>query len=50
MNGKSSSSVADQSDHADQAGQVQIKQDKCITSKLCRRNAYQADKVIYYKL
>ena len=50
MNGKSSSSVADQADHADHAGQVQIKRDKCRTSGSCMRNADETDKVIYYKL
>ena len=37
--GKSNSCVADQADHADKAGQVQIKRNKCRTSGPCRRNA-----------
>ena len=33
MNGKSSLSVTDQADNADQAGQVKIKRNKCRSSR-----------------
>ena len=50
-NSKSSSSRTDQADHdADQAGQVQIRRDKCISSRSsgsCRR---EPDQIIYYNL
>lgn len=49
-NGKSSSTGTDQADHVDQAGQMQIKQDKCRLSGSCRRESDQTNQIIYYNL
>ena len=49
-NSKSSSVGTYQADHADQAGQVQIKRDKCRSSGSYRRKPDQTDQIIYYNL
>ena len=43
--GKNGSNGTDEADHADQAEQVQIKRDKCRSSKI---SVDHADQIVYY--